>query len=41
LIGEKDMTDAKTLDQIAAFRAWQRVDGERFEKLRLFLDDKS
>ena len=35
------MTDAKTLDQSAAFRAWQRVDGERFGKLRLFLDERS
>jgi hypothetical protein len=35
------MTDAKTLDQIAAFRAWQGVDGERFGKLRLFLDERS
>jgi hypothetical protein len=35
------MTDTRTLDQIAAFRAWERVDGERFGKFRLFLDDKS
>jgi hypothetical protein len=35
------MTDAKTLDPIAAFRAWQRVDGERFGELRLFLDERS
>jgi hypothetical protein len=35
------MTDTRTLDQIAAFRAWEHVDGERFGRLRLFLDDKS
>ena len=39
--GSKTMTDTRTLDQIAGFRAWERVEGEGFGKLRLVLDEKS